>query len=291
MSRRGRTRIRVGVHVSIAGGLAKSVERARALHCQTMQIFGKSPRGWAARPLDPNDVQRAKQLRKECGISPLAVHAPYLINLASDDPALYDRSQAALIEELERCRIMAADFLVLHVGCIHQGQRDGLKRVTSALKRVLAAHQRGPGSPMVLLENTAGERGELGSRLEELADMLDRIGSDQVGVCLDICHLLAAGYEVTSKTGVDSTLQAIQGTVGLAVIKLIHANDSKQGLGCHVDRHQHIGEGRIGARGFRALLADSRIRPLPMVLETPKTSEADDVRNLKRIRELAGEAD
>ncbi len=277
--------IRVGVHVSIAGGLAKAVERAEALGCATMQIFSKTPRGWAAHALDPDDVQRAKRLREEFAISPLAVHASYLINLASDQPVLYEKSIVALIDELERCRLLAADFLVLHVGCVREGQRNGIVRVATALKRALRACH-GDGFPMVLLENTAGERGELGSRFEELADMLDRIGSNRVGLCFDTCHALAAGYDVASTIGVEATLRVIERTVGLSSIRLVHANDSKKGLACHVDRHQHIGEGCIGVVGFRALLA-SRIRSTPMVLETPKASDSDDSRNLKRIRQLA----
>jgi deoxyribonuclease-4 len=273
------------VHVSIAGGLTRAVERAEALACETMQIFSKTPRGWAAHPLDPHDVTQARRLREQFAIRPLAVHASYLINLASEQPELYQKSISALIEELERCRVMAADFLVLHVGCVREGQRNGIARVAAALKQALRQCQ-GTEFPTVLLENTAGERGEPGSRFEELAEMLDRVGSDRLAVCLDTCHALAAGYDISSVSGVKATLKTIDRTIGLASIKFIHANDSKKGLNCRVDRHQHIGEGCIGVEGFRALLA-SRLRVVPLVLETPKLSERDDVRNLQQIRRLA----
>lgn len=277
-------RIRVGVHVSIAGGLHRAVEHARELGCETMQIFSKSPRGWAARPVDPEDSDRASRLRHDLGITPLAVHASYLINLAAADPLLYEKSLSALEEELRRSRIMGADFLVLHVGSVREGQRDGIQRVSRALKRVL---RKAPSSPILLLENTAGERGEIGSRFSELGEILDRLGSERVGVCLDTCHLLAAGYDITSAAGVATVIQEVDREVGLSSVRLIHANDSKKGLGCHVDRHQHIGEGGIGRNGFRAVLAHPALHSIPMVLETPKTTEADDRRNLKTIRQLA----
>jgi len=284
--------IRVGAHVSIAGGLAKAVHHARALGCHTMQVFSKSPRGWAARPLDQADADRALRLRHEVGISPFIVHAPYLINLASAHPALYEKSIVALADELDRCDAMGADFLVLHVGSVQAEQTDGIDRVVEALKRVLE-HQPSRSlrfSTMVLLENTAGERGEVGARFEELGEIMHRVGSDRMGVCLDTCHTLAAGYDVTTPVGVETVVRAIDRAVGLSSVKVIHANDSKKGLGCRVDRHQHIGLGEIGLNGFRALLTHPLLRRIPMVLETPKTSDADDLRNLRTLRRLAASA-
>ena len=276
--------MRIGVHVSIAGGLCKAVERAQALGCRTMQIFSKSPRGWAARPLDSVDMQEARRWRRQAGISPFVVHASYLINLAATDPALYERSIDSLRNELERCEMMAADFLVVHVGSAKNAQREPVARITRALRAVLGGS---PWRTRVLLENTAGQRGEVGSRFEELAELLSSVGSDRLGICLDTCHTFAAGYDLRTMPGVKKIVAQLRDTVGVASLHLIHANDSKKGLGCRVDRHEHIGKGQIGLSGFRALLAHPDIRRLPIVLETPKTSDADDLRNLKTVRELA----
>ena len=272
------------MHVSIAGGLCKAVERAQVLGCRTMQIFSKSPRGWATRPLDPVDVEEARRMRERACIAPFVVHASYLINLAAMDPALYERAIDSLHDELVRCEMMAADFLVLHVGSAKPAQPEPLARIAHALRGVMAGsawHTR------VLLENTAGQRGEVGSRLEELAELLFRVGSDRLGIFLDTCHTFAAGYDLRTRTGVKKLIAQLRDTVELPSVQLIHANDSKKGLGCRVDRHEHIGKGQIGLSGFRALLACPEIRRLPMVLETPKTSDADDRRNLKIVRDLA----
>ncbi|HZS12612.1 MAG TPA: deoxyribonuclease IV [Nitrospirales bacterium] len=274
--------------MSIAGGLSVATERAHALGCRTMQIFSKSPRGWAARPLDPEDARRARELRIERDIGPVAVHASYLLNLASADPMLHERSIAGVADELERCRIIGAEYLVLHVGCTRPEQQDGMERVSRALKRVLdrPPTQAADGT-MILLENTAGERGELGSTFEELAEMLDRVGSDRLGVCLDTCHTLAAGYEYRTAAGFGALVATIERTIGVRSIRFMHVNDSKKELGSRVDRHEHIGRGAVGADGFRQWLSEPRFRQTPMVLETPKESDADDRRNLAAIRRLA----
>ena len=276
--------MRIGVHVSIAGGLCKAVERAQVLGCHTMQVFSKSPRGWAARPLDPEDVKEAQRMREQAGIAPFVVHASYLINLAAVDQALYERSIDSLYGELVRCEMMGADFLVLHVGSAKPDQAEPMARIAHALREVLAGSA---WRTRVLLENTAGQRGEVGSRLEELAELLFRVGSDRLGICLDTCHTFAAGYDVRTMTGVKKLIAQLRDTIELPSVQLIHANDSKKGLACRVDRHEHIGKGQIGLSGFSALLAYPEIRRLPMVLETPKTTDADDRRNLKIVRNLA----
>jgi deoxyribonuclease-4 len=283
------TEIRIGAHVSIVGGLAHAVRRAHGLGCETLQIFSKSPRGWAAGPVDRADADLAFTLRQAWDLSPFAVHACYLINLASPDLALYERSVTALGEELLRCALMHADCLVVHVGCVREGQRDGLQRVSTAIRRALD-RSASAASPLLLLENTAGERGDVGSRFEELAEILWRVDDPRVAVCLDTCHTLAAGYDIRTPAAVAGLVQAIQSSIGIPSIKLIHANDSKRELGSRVDRHEHIGEGAIGGGGFRAFLSRPELRGIPLVLETPKRSDrddADDKRNLRRLRQLA----
>jgi deoxyribonuclease IV len=278
-------RFRLGVHVSIAGRLSQAVERADELGCSAMQIFSRSPRGWAVPDMDPDEVKRFCDLRKQADIWPLAVHASYLINLAASDADLSKRSSLALIDELKRAESLGADYLVVHVGSAKGSPLDlGIRRVIRSLKRVLRS---GSWSTQLLLENTAGEQGDIGSRLEELGEILDGLnGHGSVGICLDTCHLFAAGYDIRNKTGVDHVVRKIPETIGVKRIKLIHANDSKKGLGCRVDRHQHIGMGGIGLKGFKAFVNHPLFRNLPYILETPKDSIEADLRNLEMIRQL-----
>jgi deoxyribonuclease IV len=277
--------MRLGLHVSIAGRLSLAAERAEALGCNAMQIFSRSPRGWAAPEMDAAEIARFRGLREKSDIRPLAIHASYLINLASADPALSRRSRDGLIDELSRGEKLGADYLVVHVGSVKGGTVEGgIRRVTKLLRQVLKS---APPAPMLLLENMAGERGDVGARLEDLAGILDGLdGNGRVGVCLDTCHLFAAGYDIRTKAGVDSVSKEIQSTIGAERIKLIHMNDSKKGLGCGVDRHQHIGGGGIGLAGFRAFVNHSLFRGIPVILETPKDSPEADTRNLGIVRKL-----
>ena len=276
--------MRLGVHVSIAGKLSKAVERAEALGCTAMQIFSRSPRGWAVPDMDPEEIKRFRELREKADIRPLAIHASYLINLASSDPTLHQRSADALIEELSRAGRLGADYLVVHVGSTKGAVQSGIDQVVKALERVLES---APRSTVMLLENTAGEQGDVGSRLEELGEILSRLnGENELGICLDTCHLFAAGYDIRKKTGVKALARTVEGNIGVERVRLIHVNDSKKGLGCRVDRHQHIGQGGIGLEGFRAWVNHPAFRNIPMVLETPKDSPTADPQNLKMIRSL-----
>ena len=279
--------MRLGVHVSIAGRLSLAAERAEAVGCTAMQIFSRSPRGWATPDLDPKEILRFRELREKADIRPLAVHASYLINLASAEPSLRQRSCHALIEELKRSEVLGADFLVVHVGSTQQASMAiGVDRVIRSLRQVLRS---GPYSTMLLLENMAGERGDVGGRLEELSDILEGLnGHNPVGICLDTCHLFAAGYDIRNRAGVRSVSQIIEKRLGAERVQLIHANDSKKGLGCRVDRHQHIGQGEIGLEGFRAFVNHPLFRNLPHILETPKDTPEADLRNLKTLRGLVG---
>ena len=251
-----------------------------------MQIFSRSPRGWAAPDLDKNEVRRFEALRKKADIWPLAVHASYLINLATQDLVLSRRSSDAVIAELRRANTLGADYLVVHVGSTKgESIRAGIDQVIRSLKRVLKTHV--SSKTTILLENTAGEHGDVGSRIEELGMILDALnGEGSVGVCLDTCHLFAAGYDIRTKAGVDRVARSIHKLIGADRIKLIHANDSKKGLGCRVDRHQHIGKGGIGLAGFRAWVNHPLFRNIPMILETPKENLESDPNNLETLRNL-----
>jgi len=274
----------LGVHVSIAGKLSHAIDRASELHCSTMQIFSRSPRGWKAGPMDPVEVERFRQGREKTKVSPLTIHASYLINLASTDDVLFEKSISALEEELERGDQLGADYLVVHVGSNAQaGMKFGIARVVEALKLVKTSSVQ----TRLLLENTAGERGDIGSKMDELAEILSHLGRDQnIGLCLDTCHAFASGYDISHRKGVEAWANEIESTVGLDRVKLLHVNDSKKGLGCRVDRHEHIGQGKIGLEGFKAIVRHPHLRQIPMILETPKEQPGDDRRNLDTLIKL-----
>ncbi len=271
--------------MSIAGQLSRAVERARELECGTMQIFSRSPRGWKTASLDPAEVRRFRRLREAAGITPLVIHSSYLINLASPQHDLFERSVDAVGEELVRADRLGADFLVVHVGSDAAGGPEaGIPRVVDALRRI----RKFRSSTRLVLENTAGERGDIGSTVEELGEILRNLGDpDWPGLCMDTCHAFAAGYDLSRPDGVKAWVQALDAGVGMDRVQVLHMNDSKKGLNCRVDRHEHIGKGKIGSRGFGAIVRHPMLRRIPMILETPKESDADDRRNLNLLHRLS----
>ncbi len=281
--------MRLGVHVSIAGGLLEAVARAKRLRCTTMQIFSRSPRGGRVLPLDPRIVQRFDQERRAAGIDPLAVHGPYILNLASPDTGLWTRFATLYAEEYRRATQLRAQYLVTHVGS-HRGEGEsaGIRRVAEAVSLALATRS----DVIILLENTAGSGQGLGYQFEQLAQIRELVkGQERVGVCLDTAHLFAAGYAIHTADGLEQTLTAFDQVVGADQLKLIHLNDSKVPFQARVDRHWHIGEGQIGFEAFRRIVTHPRVRSLPLILETPKDTEAEDQRNLATVRRLAQSPD
>lgn len=287
---------RLGAHLSIAGGLPRAVDRAAASRCEALQIFTKSAGQWRGRELPREEIALFRRRVEETGIRPVVAHNSYLINLAAASPALRAQSIAALGDELDRAESLGLDGLVMHPGSYTSGtEEEGLRLIGDALASLLAERPR--TKTMVLLEHTAGQGTNLGHRFEHLAAMLDRVGgSPRVGVCLDTCHLLAAGYDLCSEEGYEETFRQFARSVGLDRIRVFHLNDSKKPCGSRVDRHEHIGKGCLGLEPFRRLLNDARFRGLPMLLETPKLetaeskrrSDADpwDARNLRTLRKL-----
>jgi len=287
---------RLGAHLSIAGGLPRAVDRAEASGCQALQIFTKSAGQWRARTLSPEEIGRFRARVAESGIRPVVAHNSYLINVAAAAPALREQSIAALGEEIDRAEALGLDGLVMHPGSYTTGTEDrGLALIADALSALLRARPR--GRTMILLEQTAGQGTNLGHRFEHLAAILDRMKrSRRVGVCLDTCHLLAAGYDICSEDGYRRTFEEFDRLVGLDRVKAFHLNDSKKPCGSRVDRHEHIGKGCLGLEPFRMLLNDPRFADLPMLLETPKLeskeslrrSDVDpwDARNLRTLRKL-----
>ena len=279
--------MRLGAHESIAGGLHKAFDRAQSVGCEAMQIFVKSNRSWAVKPLTEEDIARFRAKAEETGIHPLVGHTSYLLNLATPDAALWIKSRDTLIIELERCEALDVGWLVLHPGShVGAGEEAGLARVAQALGEVHAAT---PGfRAQILLETTAGQGTNLGYRFEHLAWLIEHTSEgERLGVCLDTCHVFAAGYELRTPEGYGATMEAFDRVIGLERLHAIHLNDSKGDLGSRKDRHEHIGQGLIGLEGFRHLLNDTRLAGLPGLLETPKGDDLqEDRENLAVLRSL-----
>lgn len=277
--------MRLGVHVSIAGGFLEAVARATRLSCTTMQIFSRSPRGGRAPSIAAEEARRFDAARRAADIEPLAIHAPYIMNLAAPAPAMWKMSARLFREEYVRATHLHAEYLVAHVGS-HKGAGEaaGIARVAEAVSRALDAE---PSSVMILLENTAGSGQGLGYRFEQLADIREQVAAtDRVGICLDTAHLFAAGYPIHTPEGLEETLAAFDRAVGLTHLRLIHLNDSKVPFDSRVDRHWHIGEGAIGLEPFRRIVNHPTLKEVPFILETPKKTEAEDRRNLTTARRL-----
>ena len=278
----------LGAHVSIAGGIDLAPLRGRQVGCRTIQVFTKSSNQWRARPLSSDEIDRFHTNLRAASIAPVVAHGAYLINLASTDPALHQRSMSACLEELERAEALDIPFLVIHPGAhMGSGEEAGLQQVANSLRELL--EQTKDHRVRVVLETTAGQGTTLGHRFEQIAWLLDQIGlSERTGVCLDTCHLFAAGYDIRTADGYDRVLALFDQVVGISSLKVIHLNDSKKELGCRVDRHEHIGKGAIGLEAFRCLVTDPRLRGIPMIIETPKDDDfiEADRRNLTMLRHL-----
>ncbi|MEJ5293137.1 MAG: deoxyribonuclease IV [Candidatus Methanosuratincola sp.] len=275
--------IRVGVHVSIAGSIALSVDRAVDAGCDTFQIFTRNPRGWAFSDI-PEEVRDSFVSKvRASNLSPVVAHMPYLPNLASPSMEIYEKSLMTLKAEVDRCDRLEIPYLVTHLGShMSSGEENGRRRIVEALDAVLSRGCR----CMILLENTAGQKNSLGNRFEDLCTIIERtVSPDKVGVCLDTCHAFAAGYDVRLNFG--SVLDSLESAIGLEKLKVIHMNDSVGDLGSHLDRHEHIGLGKIGESGFVKILSDKRIWGLPLIMETPVDQRRDDRGNISKLRELA----
>ena len=277
--------MRLGFHVSISGGFSLAVQRAHELGCTTMQIFSRNPRGWTVKPLDKDDIAEFKRLREQFDINPVFVHTNYLINLASPKPDLYERSIEQFVIDLERTEHLGAEYLVTHLGSA-SGQEPGwmIERVADALNMAMKLHK---PQAMILLENTAGEKGDVGYTFEQVSEVISRLSNtDKIGICYDTCHGFAAGYDIRTKQSVDAIAEKIDSTVGVSRLKGMHLNDCLRDFDSHVDRHWHIGEGKIGEDGFKAILNHKAFRDVPKIMETPKETEEDDPRNMKKVRSL-----
>ena len=291
--------MRIGAHMSVAGGVSKAVERAVAHGCEALQIFSKNASQWKGKPLDPAEVKTFRRRIDETGITPVVAHASYLINLATTFPALRAQSIAAFVDEIDRADTLGLLGVVIHPGtCTAGSEDDALRLIADAIRTALKARPR--RRTMVLLEHTAGQGRTVGHRFEHLATILEHLnGSPRVGICLDTCHLVASGYDIVSETGYDETFEALDRLVGLDRVRAFHGNDSKKPCGSRVDRHEHIGDGCLGLDPFRRLLNDGRFAGLPILIETEKAARSEkpgaivadpfDVKNLETLRRLRGQ--
>jgi deoxyribonuclease-4 len=279
--------LRLGAHESIAGGMHKAFDRAQSVGCDSVQVFVKPNRAWAVKPLTQKDVDLFKAKSVSTDIQPVVGHASYLLNLGTPDDILWKKSIDTLIVELQRCEALDVPYLVLHPGShVGTGEETGLARVAQALGEVHA------GTPdlqtRLLLETTAGQGSSLGYQFEHLAWLIENAPEgERLGVCVDTCHVFAAGYELRTPDGYTATMGEFDRVVGLKWLKAIHLNDSKGDLGSRKDRHDHIGKGHIGLEGFRHILNDARLAGLPALLETPKSDDLhEDRENLNVLRAL-----
>ena len=281
--------------MSVAGGLPRAVERAVAHRCQALQVFAKNASQWRGRVIPREEIREFRAKVRAAGIWPVVSHASYLINLATTNRALRRQSMLAMADEIDRAEALGLLGVVLHPGCYTAGnEADGLSLIADALLQLLRERRR--GQTMILLEQTAGQGTALGATFEQLASIIARMQDHKrVGICLDTCHLIAAGYEIVTPEGYEATFKQFGRLIGFERLKAFHLNDSKRPLGSRVDRHEHIGDGHLGLEPFRRLVNDRRFRDLPMLLETPKgegkatgpiTVDPLDERNLDTLRAL-----
>jgi deoxyribonuclease-4 len=279
--------VRLGVHVSVACGVDRAFSRAHEKGCDAFQIFSSNPRKWCSKTIPSESVERFLALQRQFDLSPVVDHMPYLPNLASAKEEVYAKSLQALARELERCQALGIRYLVTHLGShLGSGRESGLARIVAALQTVFSECD---SDTILLLENSAGTKNCMGGTFSDIAEVLESLPAERgrLGVCLDTCHLHAAGYDLRNPRALQATLDQFQDCIGRDLLMLIHLNDCKGAIGSHLDRHEHIGLGQIGEEGFRAILCHPDLADRTMILETPVDARRDDRGNLEVARRLA----
>lgn len=279
--------VKLGAHMSIAGGFDKAIEHGVRAGCQVVQIFTKNSNQWNSKAISPDDSARFHLKQEETNVYCVASHTSYLINCASPDHELYEKSENALFEEVKRAEMLEIPLVVLHPGAhMGSGVEAGIERISECLNRVLFLTKE--SSVKIALETTAGQGSSIGSSFSDLAQIIAGVmARDRVVVCFDTCHVFAAGYDLRDKKKYTQIMRDFDAAIGIQKLKLFHLNDSKKECGERIDRHEHIGQGCIGIEGFRHILSDARFKDVPMILETPKGKEcAEDKENLKILRSL-----
>jgi deoxyribonuclease-4 len=280
---------RIGVHVGTAGGCWTAVERAATAGANTFQIFSSSPRMWKAAAVKPQDAAKMLELRAKHDVGPVSIHASYLINLCSQTESVRQNSTVAFRGEVERALALGAEYLVLHPGSWKGLTREeGLRLAAQSIERAIDGLDWQGKNFKILIENTAGAEFSLGGKLEQVAELVECLRAcAPVAVCLDTCHVHVAGYDIVSVDGYIETMKLIESTVGTDAVKVWHCNDAKAAMGSKLDRHEHIGEGTIGAEAFRRLLHDERFAHAAFIAETPVDTPGDEARNVGVLRTLA----
>jgi len=277
--------LRIGVHTSISGGIYKSVERAVSLECTTMQIFSHNPRQWKKTQITPEERDLFKRLIKAHDIDPVFIHACYLINLASISEDVIMKSIDMLAYELHLADVLRIPHVIVHTGSAPTDDPDeAIKKTINSIKSTV---RQGKFKSRIILENTAGRKGNIGSTISSLARIIDGCHGEGIsGICIDTCHAFASGYDISTPSGAEALIREVDEYIGLERLILIHVNDSRGACGSGIDRHEHIGKGKIRIKGFRNFLLHDALRGIPLILETPKTSDEDDRRNITLIKKL-----
>lgn len=283
-----RTSRRIGIHTSIAGGVENAAERAYRLGCNTFQIFSTSPRQWRPYALGRSQCEAMSELRRRHDLKPLVIHSNYLINLAGTNAAFLKRSIAAFRGEVERGLALCAEYLVLHPGSFRGGGREeGLARTAASIAEACSGMDLAAGGLTILIENTAGAEYSLGGTFEQVAELLALLRAHvPVGACIDTCHTHVAGYDMVTPEGRALTLRHLGETVGFQDVRVWHCNDAKAERGSKLDRHEHIGRGKLGLEVFRALLNDRRLKHAAFIAETPMEDAGDDLRNVEALKSV-----
>lgn len=277
--------LQVGIHISSAGSLDLAIDRAVAVGATTFQMFTRNPNQWKFSPIPAEVIEAFRGKRKTTGFKNVIAHMPYLPNLASPEKEIQRASRASLSAEVQRCNQLGVDFLVVHLGShLGMGTMVGVKNIVAAVSGSL---EKDSGDSIILLENMAGQRNSVGARFEELAYILDRVKKpERVGICLDTCHMYAAGFDLATENAVADTMALFDKCVGYDRLKAIHLNDSKGALGSRLDRHEYVGKGKIGVRGMKAILHYGGITDRPLIMETPFADNRAMRQSLATVRRL-----
>ncbi|HEX8774767.1 MAG TPA: deoxyribonuclease IV [Pyrinomonadaceae bacterium] len=274
---------RIGIHAPIAGGLQNALLKSRELGCDAVQIFSRNPRGWLAKPLTDEEIERFRAVRAETGIAPVVIHCNYLVNLASANPDILGKSRASFREEVSRGIALGADYLVVHPGSAKGScASDAIRVCAESIK--IACDGLDLGGFRILLENTAGQGECIGHRFEQLREIMDGCPELNPGVCFDTAHAFTAGYDFRDEDGLTATIESLERNVGAGNVRAVHFNDSKADYNSRVDRHWHIGEGHIGAEALARVARHPGLAQAAFLLETPQDEPGDDARNLNMLR-------
>jgi len=280
-------RILLGSHMSTSGGVHTAVDRAMSIGCTALQVFTKNSNQWSAKPLAEEEIENYKRKIAEATITPVMAHDSYLINLCAMNPDTLERSRMAFIDELTRCEQLGIQLLNFHPGAHGgAGEEEGIKRVVESLN---IAHERTEGFKVLsVVETSAGQGTAVGYKFEQLEKIINGVDKpDRMAVCVDTCHIFAAGYDIRTEEKYEATFEEFDNIIGLQRLVAFHYNDSKKEFGSHRDRHEHIGKGMIGVAGFSLLMNDTRFANIPKILETPKSKDLhEDVENMKVLKEL-----